>query len=323
MKSCTASLKFSAWRKTNNSLLALLFSLCAAGCGKRSAVPDNPAQLLRPEDISGERALAETAAFVALGPRDAGTAGAENAALHIARRLREIRLEPKIDEFTDNTPAGAATFRNVEAAVKGLSEKWIVLGCHYDTKRGIPPPFEGANDSGSGVGLLLEMARAAKMSEPTEFNLLFAFLDGEECMRSYGKNDGLHGSRRLAAELKRRGLHRRVRAVIILDMIGDANLTVTIPRNCTLTLVSAVFKAAEQEGVREKFGLHPNTITDDHVPFLDGGLAAVNLIDFDYGSVPGLHDYWHTPEDTMDKLSAESLQIVGRTTARLINLLAR
>ncbi|MEI6788350.1 MAG: M28 family metallopeptidase [bacterium] len=179
--------------------------------------------------------------------------------------------------------------------------------------------FVGANDSGSGVGVLLALAPILKSGTNERPSVMLAFLDGEECQVNYGPNDGLHGSRHLVAGLVASGRARAVRAMILLDMIGDRDLNVAIPRNGTPELISAVFKAAEANGTREKFSLSRQGVLDDHQPFLDVGMPAVDLIDFDYGSVPGANDYWHTPADTVDKLSPASLETVGRVVLRMLN----
>jgi Zn-dependent M28 family amino/carboxypeptidase len=106
-------------------------------------------------------------------------------------------------------------------------------------------------------------------------------------------------------------------------MVGDRNLTIAIPQNTTPGLVSLALQAAHGEGVREHFSLAQRPVLDDHVPFLEAGMPAVNLMDFQYGSAPGLNDYWHTALDTTDKLSPESLGTMGRVTIRLLDLVAR
>ncbi|MCX7006757.1 MAG: M28 family peptidase [Kiritimatiellaeota bacterium] len=166
--------------------------------------------------------------------------------------------------------------------------------------------------------MLLELARLLKPGWRGAAEFWLAFLDGEECRVEYGPHDGLHGSRHLAQQLAAAGRTNDVRAVILLDMIGDRDLSVTLPPNGDARLTALVLDAATAEGARAKFGLAPGGILDDHQPFLDAGMPAVDLIDFLYGSAPGLNDYWHTAADTPDKLSAESLQTIGRVVLRVL-----
>lgn len=290
---------------------ALGFSLVAAlllfaACGGSRETPGSPAAW-SPAPFSGERALADAVAFYELGPKVAGTEGAQRAAEWIAARLEAEGLAASIDEFEDDTPDGPKTFRNVEARLGGGGAPRLFFAAHYDTKSGIPG-FAGANDSASGVGLLLELARALK-DAPPDAQFLFLFLDGEECVVRYGPKDGLHGSRRAARRLKDAGA---IAPFLLFDMIGDADLRVTFPKNSTPDLARAALAAAEAEGCRSSFGLYPGVILDDHVPFADQGFPVLDFIDFEYGSAPRQNDYWHTPLDTPDKLSGASLGIVGR-----------
>lgn len=267
---------------------------------------------------SGERALEEVRAFLDVGPRDAGTPGAERAATYLAERLRALGVEAEIQEFREPSPRGPETvFRNVLGRIPGRTDRIVLLGSHYDTKAGIPD-FVGANDSGSSTGLLLELARAFAAAAPHETEIRFAFFDGEESQVEYGPTDGFHGSRHLARTLAADGRLSNVVAMIVLDMVGDRDLTLTIPRNCSPGLVAAAFAAARAEGGRKHFQLYPFNIGDDHVAFFERGVPTLNLIDFAFGSAPGRNDYWHTPADTLDKLSADSLDLVGRVVARLV-----
>ena len=288
-------------------------------CGGTARPP--PVGRFDPAAVDGDRAYAEVADLVALGPRDAGTPGGERAALHLRGRLEALGIEAHIDAFEDPTPIGPLVFRNVVGRLPGRGRGRIILGSHFDTKRGMGPDFEGANDSGSSTGLLLELARVMAEGPEADPEIWFAFFDGEESIERYGPRDGLHGSRRMARALVADGRASGVRAVIVLDMVGDRDLTITLPHNATPWLLARVLDAASAEGVRERFRLLPHAIIDDHEPFLDAGMPAVNLIDFEYGSAPGLNDYWHTDEDRMDKIRAESLGIVGRVTLRLVNTL--
>lgn len=274
-----------------------------------------------PAAFAGSNALAEVAAFLTLGSRDAGTAASARAALYLRDRLTDHGLPAEIDAFSDTTPDGTSVFHNVIGRLPGTSADIVVLGAHYDTKAGIPG-FQGANDSGSGVGVLLALAAWYRTAPPPKPALWLAFFDGEECRNEYGPHDGLHGSRRLARVIVERGLANRVRAVVVLDMIGDRDLKVMLPRNGTPELTVALLKAATDEQCRPAFTLYAGQILDDHQPFLDAGLPAIDLIDFDYGSAPGRNNYWHTAEDTLDKLSADSLGLVGRVVIRLLDNLS-
>jgi len=287
----------------------------------RRETPPAPRRI-DPAGISGERALAEVRDFVALGPRVSGTPGAERAARYLETRLRDLGVEPLLDEFRDETPAGPVLFRNVLGIVPGTSGRTLIVGSHYDTKAGISDRFAGANDSGSSTGLLLELARSLAQRGTRGPAVILAFFDGEECLRAYGAQDGLHGSRRLAKTLVQNRRADRVTAVLVLDMVGDRDLTVTIPRNSTPALISLAFESARAEGARAKFSLADGPILDDHVPFRAAGMPAVDLIDFQYGPVPGDNSTWHTDADTMDKLSARSLEIVGRVVIRMLNALS-
>ncbi|QHI68822.1 M28 family metallopeptidase [Tichowtungia aerotolerans] len=268
--------------------------------------------------FDGAKAFAETEELVAIRPRDAGTGGARRAAVHLERKLKEFGLKTKIDTFTEETPDGKRIFNNVLGRLPGKTPRLIVLGSHFDTKSGISPDFEGANDSGSSSGVLLELARVLSEKGPYETEFLVAFFDGEECSREYAPNDGLHGSRRLAQQIAEGGGVPHVEAVIVLDMIGDADLNVTVPRNSSQTLIKELFFAAHEVGTRSVFSLGKGSILDDHVPFLLAGMPAIDVIDFEFGSAPGLNDYWHTTEDSMDKLSAGSMQTIGDTVLRMI-----
>lgn len=282
--------------------------LVLCGCGKADV-----------SVFDGGNAFIEADQLVAIRPRDAGTAGARRAAVHLEKRLKAFGVTARIDTFSEENPDGKVFFNNVLGRLPGNTKRLIVLGSHFDTKAGISPDFQGANDSGSSSGVLLELARVLAEKGPLETEFLIAFFDGEECAHQYAENDGLHGSRRLAQQLSDAGGARHVEAVIILDMVGDKDLTVTVPRNASKRLVKELFFAAHEVGTRPSFSLGKGSILDDHVPFLLAGMPAVDLIDFEFGSEPGLNDYWHTLEDSMDKLSAESMQTIGDVVLRMID----
>ncbi|NOU35419.1 MAG: M28 family peptidase [Kiritimatiellaceae bacterium] len=270
------------------------------------------------EAFDGAKAMAETEALVKIGPREAGGGGARRASVLLEGKLKALGLKTTIDTFSEETPSGKMHFNNVLGRIPGKTSRLIVLVSHFDTKSGISKDFQGANDSGSSSGVLLELTRILSGRGPYETEFLIAFLDGEECRKEYGPHDGLHGSRRLAQQIYEAGGAKLVNAVIVLDMVGDKNLNISVPRNSSRELVKELFYAAHELNVRPQFALGPGSILDDHVPFQIAGMPAIDVIDFDYGSAPGRNDYWHTPNDTLDKLSIKSLQTVGDTVLRMI-----
>ncbi len=301
-------------------LLPFLFSAALiAGCGEKRA-PDVTPVPLTFTAAQASNALAHVAAFIAdCTPRDAGTPGAERAAVWLHAQLRKQGVDAVLDRFTDPTPRGEKPFCNVLATIPGKSDEWIVLLSHFDTMRGIGERFQGANDGGSSTGLLLELAAALNASAPLKHNVLCGFMDGEECMLGYSDRDGFHGSKRLAKAMKRQ--QKKIKAVILMDMVGDRNLKITLPRNGAAALRVLALDAAEATGDRDKIGLFDGIIYDDHQAFHDLGYPAVDLIDFYYGSTPEGNEYWHTLNDSLDKLSADSLLVTGRIVVEMLNRL--
>src|SRR5439155_14489646 len=155
--------------------------------------------------------------------------------------------------------------------------------------------FVGADDGGSSVGAVLEMARVASTSP----NLWFAFFDGEEAMVRYGEEDGLWGSKFFVENPKGKDEVKRIKAMVLLDMVGNAKLNIGIPPDCTGWLVQQVFDAARAAGFRDSFTLRQSGMLDDHTPFLRVGIPAVDLIVVDPSTETSFPDYWHTDKDTL------------------------
>lgn len=289
--------------------------LVAAGCTDRS--PDEIAW----RAFDGRRALAHVEKLVNYGPRPSGSHAVIRSATYIAAQLQELGYETEEQVFMAQTPRGPMQFRNVigTTRLQRAQEPILIVASHYDTKNLTNTAFVGANDGGSSTGLLLELARVAS----GQANIWFVFFDGEEAQVEYGENDGLHGSKYFVEDLKGKELVPRVKALILLDMVGDAQLNVSLPSNSHPVLTQKLFDAARDTGYRDYFALYQRPILDDHVPFQQAGIPALDIIDFEYGSAPGLNDYWHTGADTLDKLSPRSLEIVGQTTLRLLELLKK
>ncbi len=278
------------------------------------------ALVFSPHDATN--ALEQTAAFVEeCTPRDAGTIRGRLASNWILDRVSLFGADIRRDRFTAMTPRGERTFTNLMCGfLVKPGEPWTVIVSHFDTKSGVSCP--GANDGASTTGLLITLADLLTNRQAPSANVMLAWTDGEESMVSYGADDGFWGSRRMAATFKEQGLD--VRAVICLDMLGDRDLRITIPSNGSETLARIALHAARRAGLPEgKVVRVPEVVQDDHVAFMDAGFSAIDLIDFEYGSAPGRNDYWHTPQDTVDKLSVDSFLTTGRLVVSLLNLLAR
>lgn len=293
-----------------------------AGCDRE---PSDSADWRSLPPDSAVRMFAYNAELAKISPRDAGTVGAAKASRWIARELVRMGYRPKADCWTESTAYGRRTFCNVLAEYPGQSPRKVVFASHYDTKSGIPG-FQGANDSGSSTAVLLAIAEhLAEIRPKLRYTVQFAFLDGEEAVGSYRENDGLHGSKRLVFDYDRRRSAGEcggvpLLACIVADMVGDRNLALGVPRNVTPWLATAAMKAALGNQGAPPVSLANSIIIDDHVPFIVMGFPAIDLIDFDYGSAPGRHDWWHTAEDSIDKIDARSLH---RTATLLLAMLSR
>lgn len=295
-------------------LLALLLLL---GCGKEfvKPVPDLSSE------FNATNAFAHVETLVAIGPRVSGTPGSAKAKQYIEAELNSYGLDVEFQVFDDETPMGKKKFCNIIACPKWRGKERILLCSHYDSKWFDTIHFVGANDSGSSTGLLLELARVLA-KHPMKPTPCFVFFDGEESFGERNDTNGLFGSRYLVRAWKQRGELQNVRAMVLADMIGDKSLTVAIPPHCTSPLVKAIFDASTELGCRNYFGYGTRDVLDDHAPFLRAGIPAIDLIDFEFGSAPGLNDYWHTEKDTLDKISPHSLDIVGRTILKALPKIA-
>ncbi len=260
------------------------------------------------ENFSGEKAFAHVQHLVDLGPRPAGSEALEKSRLYIIEQLKSAGWTVARSEFSDQTPSGKVTFVNLIARF-GTGEKkeaaQFLLCSHYDTKTFDTIRFVGANDGGSSTGLLIEMARVLALSPALAAKIELLFFDGEEAFENFTATDGLYGSRHFAQELHDSGKAKSVRGGILFDMIGDKSLDLTLPSDSPAALTRNIFAAADALGQRAYFTYLDRGMTDDHTPLNEIGIPVIDLIDFDFPP-------WHTAADTLDKISAESLEIVGR-----------
>ena len=251
-------------------------------------------------------------------PRDSGTTRSMLASNFLLDAASAAGADVRRDMFIAKTPKGERRFTNLVASFKRNPDaSWIVLVSHYDTKTGVDCP--GANDGASTSGLLVALAGILCTHRAHNDNVMLIWTDGEECMNAYVEDDGLWGSRHAAKSLKESGV--KVKAVICLDMLGDKDLHVSIPKNSSPALSKIALAAAKKAGVADKVSRIDLLVKDDHVPFLEAGFKSIDLIDFEYGSAPGLNDYWHTAKDTVDKISEESLFTAGKLVAGMLDIL--
>jgi peptidase M28-like protein len=318
-------------------VLAALVSisiLFASGCRQSStpaasAASQTSFSQLRPEDfdpkrdtppalpISGEKAYQNLKDFVALGPRFLGSPGHAKAEQFILSHLGEAQIEQ--DKFTAQTPAGPFAMNNILAKFPGKKDGIIVIAGHYDTNYPLRnTSFIGANDGGSDVGLMLEIAGQLRAHPPEGYSIWLLFTDGEEAVASWTDSDSVYGSKHLAQRWKADGTAAKIKAFLLLDMVADKDLNIERDTNSAPWLLDVIARAAERRGQQRYFFARANTVGDDHVPFAQAGIPVADIIDLEYGFQ---NIYHHTTEDTPDKCSAQSLQIVGDVTMETVRAL--
>ena len=235
-------------------------------------------------------------------PRDAGTIRGVLASNWLLDNISRNGVDVKRDRFSVITPKGRRTMSNLSCRfATNPDDEWVVVVSHYDTKPSVACP--GANDGASTTGLLMALARIVAERGLPRGNLMLIWT-----------------SKRAVDVLKESGV--KVRAAICVDMLGDKDLDICIPANGDNTLSSIACHAARRANLGPCFrGRIREVVKDDHTAFLTAGWRAIDLIDFNYGSAHGLNDYWHTPEDTVDKISPESLYKSGRLLVELLNII--
>jgi glutaminyl-peptide cyclotransferase len=313
-------------RQTRWLGIAALFAaaLFLAACGGKGTVateatseaaaapasPAEPQQAAPAPDkaggFDGQRAFQHVADLVAIGPRTAGTDGNHRAQDYLIAQLKAMGCPVDPEAFHTPTPLGDMEMRNIVVKIPGASPDILLFLTHYDTKR--IPNFVGADDGGSSTGLMLEFARLL-CPRKNALTVWIAFLDGEEAFNFQWKDpDNTYGSRELAARMALSGDLARTKAVILADMVGGRNLRLQKESDSTPWLKDMIWSTAAKLGYGDTFVSSSSAVTDDHDPFLARHVSAADIIDL---STPIQLGYWHTPQDTMDKLSPRSLAIVG------------
>lgn len=323
------------------SLCALGLLACKSNSATEAKAPEKKAPLARPAEgfqsvhqaqpkvetnvsmhdstapkVDSIRAMRYVREVVNIGPRSLGSPGHKKVQDYIKSKLHGDQVED--DVFTANTPVGTFEGRNIIVKYPGKKDGIIIIASHYDTNYGIKN-YVGANDGGSTTGLLLELANHLRQQAQREgYTVWLVWFDAEEAVKEWSETDSLYGSRHLSEKLQKDGTLKKIKALILLDMIGDADLSVEEDMNSTLWLRQLIYQAASRYGYQSYFFQRQGGIADDHIPFVEKGVPAVDLIDFEYGYA---NVYHHTPQDTLDKLSPRSLQIVGDTVLESIRLL--
>jgi len=301
------------------AMFVALFSLASLAstpsCEERNPVSDARENSPKSAEVSidGERALQYIKEIILFGPRHAGTPGAEKTRQYIIDKLSSFGLMPKRYDFTAFTPhpdLKQVKMANITADIGATGEKKVLIGGHFEGKLIPGISFQGANDGGSSTALLLELGRVLALQKPT-VPVRLAFFDGEEALVEWSDSDSLYGSKHMAAELKEKGEETSIAAVVIVDMIGDARLKINWDTTSTPRLLRALVRTAKKLGISPIFSASRSRIEDDHLPFLRIGIPACVLIDLNYGPGWTSNAYWHSDSDTIDKLSATSIEQVG------------
>jgi Zn-dependent M28 family amino/carboxypeptidase len=274
---------------------------------------------------SGAKAYAYTKQVTAFGERWPGSPGHQKTEDLIHQVLKADGAEIEPDNFTAKTPRGPIEVHNIIGkfnVTTDPNQPIVILAGHYDTlfKKG----FVGANDGGSSTGIVLAFADALK-NQKTKMQVWLMWTDLEEAIESFQGDDGLYGSRHFAQRLKTEGLVPRIRGFFLLDMIGDTDLGVSQEQESNPALQAIIAKAADELGYRKYFFQSRSDIIDDHKSFIDVGIPSVDVVDAEFGRMgpgfDGMGEFHHSNLDTIDKVSEKSLEIVGRTILRTVEMM--
>jgi len=297
-------------RLTRWSIVALIWLLSLPSLA--FGLPDN-----LPGNFDGARAYEHVRHLVDLGSRPPASDGIHRAQAYIIAQLQSYGCQVEEHDFHGSTPLGDLAMKNIVVKIPGTSQGIVLYATHYDTVR--IPNFVGADDGGSGVGTMLELARLF-CARKNSLNVWIVFFDGEEAQGRWTDSASVNwtdtnstfGSREMAASMALSGDLKRVKAMILADMIGPANLKIKRDTNSTPWLTDLIWATAAKLGYENVFVSEKFPITgDDHLSFIRRGVAGCDLIDF---SIP----YWHTPQDTLDKIDAQSLAVVGHVLAETL-----
>jgi glutaminyl-peptide cyclotransferase len=282
-----------------------------------------------PPVFDSARAMQYVKDIVRFGPRPVGSANHKKVEDYLESRLKGDEVEN--DVFTADTPEGKFPVHNIIAKYPGSKDGIVVIASHYDTNYPLRhTSYVGANDGGSSSALLLELANQLRGKPRDGYSVWLVWDDAEEAIKPDGSgglpkempfdDDSLYGITHLAEKWQADGTLKKVRAFLLADMVGDADLDIDRDSNSTPWLEDLVGEAAKRLGYQSHFFGRDNQVGDDHIPFVKRGVPSADLIDFTYG-----YDnvFWHTPQDTVDKLSPQSLEIVGSVMLESLRILDR
>ncbi len=274
-----------------------------------------------PPAIDGDRAMQYVKDIVKFGPRPLASTAHKKVEDYIDAHLKGDDVED--DRFTADTPVGKFPVHNIIAKYPGTKAGIIVVASHYDTNYPLRnTSYVGANDGGSSSGLLLELANQLRGKTREGYSVWLVWDDAEEAMKPDTEtpfmDDSLYGITHVAERWQADGTLKKIKAFLLADMIGDADLNIDRDLNSTPWLESVVYESAKRLGYQSHFFGRDNQVSDDHLPFMKRGVPCADLIDFMYGYN---NVFWHTPQDTVDKLSPKSLQIVGSVILETMRIL--
>jgi Zn-dependent M28 family amino/carboxypeptidase len=278
-------------------IVALLLVACGADAQNRSATAPRAG-------FDSNRAWTDLERQVAFGPRPAGSPALAKCREYIEAQLKAMKVAYREQTFDAMTPAGTIRMTNVIATIPGRRSDRLVIASHYDTKRFAEFKFLGASDAASSTAAALELARVL-ITRPNEYTIELLFLDGEEAVNTEWRDpDNTYGSKYYVKAAQQAGTLASLKALILLDMVGDRDLDIRPDTNSAPWLNQIVWSSAARLGYASTFIPQPFTVEDDHLPFVEARVPSIDIIDLDYPQ-------WHTAQDDLDHVSARSLPIVG------------
>jgi glutaminyl-peptide cyclotransferase len=306
------------------TFVVLTLSACARSHSSTNAASEKPTAAVPtsapsvPPAFNASRAMQYVKEIVAFGPRPIGSEGHKKVENYILSHLKGLEVEH--DSFEITPSEGRFPVHNIIAKFPGTKDGIIVIASHYDTNWPLRTiNYVGANDGASSSALLLEFANQLRGKKREGYSVWLLWDDAEESMQlPWNDPESLYGVRHLAQKWQDDGTLKKIKAFILEDMIGDADLNIERVTDSTPWLEDLIQQAATNAGYQSHFFAREIFVGDDHQPFLERGIPAVDLIDLDYGYNDVFH---HTAQDTLDKLSPKSLAIVGTVTLETVRLL--